>query len=157
MGASNDEDGCRPDQRVLFVTRQPPVGESNRTRGDRNIKENCGGTVGKGLCAGCRSLCGGHKPNNARESGLLADSRNADTKASATGDRSCGHSRTWSFRYCPRLTGDHRLVNIGVTFDHRAIRWDPSSRPDENYVIHVQFRQWNSLNIVAILALSRVW
>src|SRR5215831_511419 len=96
MGASNDEDGCRPDQRVLFVPRHPPVGESNRTRSERNVKEDCCCTVGKGLCAGGRSLCGGHKPHNARESGLVTDSRNANTKASATGDRSCSHSRTWS-------------------------------------------------------------
>jgi len=39
-GQAMMRDGCGPDQRVLLVPREPPVGERNRARGDCDVKQN---------------------------------------------------------------------------------------------------------------------
>jgi hypothetical protein len=82
-------------------------------------------------------LRGGNQTHNARERGLLADCRDANAKASAASDGSSDYSRTWDLRYRFRLASHHRLINVGCAFDDCAIRWDASSGPDKDNVIHM--------------------
>jgi hypothetical protein len=83
MRASNDEDCCGSNQGVFLVARKPPIGESNRTRGDRDVKKDRGRTVGKCLRARAGRLRGGDEPHDSGKSGLVPDCRNTDAKASA--------------------------------------------------------------------------
>src|SRR5207237_7822836 len=43
--AGNNEDGCRPNQSVLFVSCKPPVSEGGRARRDCHVEKTCGGPV----------------------------------------------------------------------------------------------------------------
>src|SRR5712671_725335 len=132
---------------MFFVSRKPPVSKSNCSGRDRHIEENCCCTVGKSLRARSRSLSSSNEPHDAGQGGLLPDSRNADSKASATGDRSRNDFAARSLRDCPRLAGNHRLVNIGGPLGDCAIRRNPGSGPYKDNVADAQLREWNRLSV----------
>jgi hypothetical protein len=46
MRTSNDQYGRRPNERVLSITRQPPVDEGNRAGRNRYVEKESGCTVG---------------------------------------------------------------------------------------------------------------
>src|SRR5258708_5924820 len=119
---------------MFFVSGKPPVCESNCSGSDRYIEENCCCTVGKSLRARSRSLCSSNEPHDAGQGGLLADSRNAPSKASATCDRSSNDLAARPLRDCPRLAGNHRLVNIVGPLGDWAIGPNPGPWPDKDNV-----------------------
>jgi hypothetical protein len=104
-----------------------------------------------------RSLRGSNKPHDPGQSGLLPNGRNADSKASATDDRSRDDGRTRPLRDCPGLAGNHRLVDIGSALDDYAIRRDAGSGPDKNYVAHAQLRKPNGLSFRTTYPFGSVW
>src|SRR5882762_11702380 len=157
MRASNDKDRCRSNQGVFSVTCKPPVGERNRARYDCYVKKDRGRTVGKSLRARPRSLRGDDKPHDSGESGLVSNCRNADAKASATGNRSRNDSGTRHLRYRLGLAGDHGLVNVGRALSDNAIRRNACSWPNKNDVANAQLREWNRTSICAVYALGGVW
>jgi hypothetical protein len=67
----------------MFLHRSSePVGESNPTGYDGNVKKERRCTISKGLRARSRGPCGSNQPHNAREGSLIADCANAKVKAS---------------------------------------------------------------------------
>src|ERR1035441_5901950 len=157
MWAGDDEDGCRPDQGMFFVPCEPPISESTRSRCYRHIEKDCGGTVGEILRVRSRSLRSSDEPHDAGQGGLLSDGRYADSKTTATGNRSRNDLAAWCLRDRPGLAGNHRLVNIGRALDDFTIRWNASSRSDKDDITHFQIRDWNGLRVCAVYAWGGVW
>src|SRR5260370_38284897 len=114
MGAGDDERRCRSSEGAFSVPRKPPEGESNPAGNDCDVEKDCRCTIGNRLRAISRGLRGGNKPHNTGKGSLIADSANANAKASATGNWAGGYHRTSSLPYCFRFSVDHALVNIGV-------------------------------------------
>jgi hypothetical protein len=81
------------------------------------------------------------------EGRLLPDCRNADSKASASSDRSRNDLTALCLRDRPGLAGNHGLVNIGGAFDDCAVRRHAGSGSDKDNVPHFQLRNWNGLSL----------
>src|SRR6266851_6397850 len=132
------------------------MGESNRTRHDCHIKKNRGCTVSKSLRARAGSLRRGDEPHDSGEGSLVADCRNADTKATATYDCSRDNCGACPFLFRFGLASDHGYVNIGNALNDSAICRDTGSGPDKNDVANAQLREWNRLSVWALYALGGV-
>ena len=156
MRAGDDEDRCSSNQGVFSVARKPPVGECNCARHDCHIKKDRGRTVGKSLRARAGSLRSGDESHDSGESGLVPDCRNADAKASATGNCSRNDSGTRPLRYRFGLASDHGLVNVSSTLNNRTICRNSGPGPHENDVANAQLREWNRLSVRVLYAFSGV-
>ncbi len=141
---------------MFLVARKPPVGKCNRAGNDGDVKKDRGGTVRKSLRARARSLRRGDEPHDSGESGLVPNCRDADAKASATGNCSRNDFGTCPLRYRFGLARDHGLVNIGSALNDSAICGNAGSGPDENDVANAQLREGNRLSFCAVYALSGV-
>ena len=147
MRARDHEHGDGAFDGLVGGADRQPREERDDRGGGRDVEQERGGAVRERLRAGAGRLRFRDEPLDAGQRGVVTDRGDLDSDRGVGGD-GAGHDPI----ACPlgdraRLTGDHRLVDLGLALDDLAVGRDARAGADEHKVVDRERRQRHGLDL----------